>query len=678
MGDILGNILSPSSGEVPPGSISNLELAVMPLRTIKGNQTASTTNPQDLTVDETLALIGLSEFDIVQFTGLNLNTASPNAVADIHGSLNIFLSNFTTSSGAGNRDIACVAHTLNVGDAVGLRSGPASAIEVFTVATVTDVDNFTVDTDLTNAIVSVPGLKDSDLFNLSTNDGNSRFNVDKSGNITGQAIALASNLTFIAGGEPLGLPGTPSVGNAGASKDYVDSVAQGLSWQSPVLDKDLATPPGSPITGDRYIVASGGTGDWSSHDDDITTWNGSIWIFVTPSEGFANWVEDEDTNYVFTTSWVKLGSTVDHGNLLGLSDDDHSQYHTDARAVTWLGTRSTDDLPEGSDLYYTESRVSANTDVASNTADRHTHANKTELDLIVDAGSGDIITDTERTNFTTAFNERAEWDGGATNLVPLDGRNSLELGITDDVELLRLTLGLKSTADFHVGETTGAEASDQSQLVDIFGTSTSDAWQSFTPGVNGLLTAFSFAVGGAVTRTFNIYEGEGNGGTLLLSMPSTAFISGTTKVILSIPVVLEAGKLYTAEIVGSVFPRYSNTSLYPDGRASIASFNDMVFESFMTPIDTFVIVNSAINKFMGLNITNPQEQLDVGGNIQATSGVYKVDGTQVVNTRVTGWGAPTGTPTRTTFDTTTVTLEQLAERLKALIDDLTTHGLIGV
>jgi hypothetical protein len=54
-----------------------------------------------------------------------------------------------------------------------------------------------------------------------------------------------------------------------------------------------------------------------------------------------------------------------------------------------------------------------------------------------------------------------------------------------------------------------------------------------------------------------------------------------------------------------------------------------------------------------------------------------VNGTQVVGARKTGWAAPTGTATRTTFATTTVTTAQLAERVKALVDDLTAHGLIG-
>lgn len=51
---------------------------------------------------------------------------------------------------------------------------------------------------------------------------------------------------------------------------------------------------------------------------------------------------------------IPLG--VDHGGLSGLADDDHTQYHTDARALTWLGTRSTTDLSEGTNLYYTATR----------------------------------------------------------------------------------------------------------------------------------------------------------------------------------------------------------------------------------------------------------------------------------------------------------------------------------
>ncbi|MFM6453108.1 MAG: hypothetical protein ACKPH7_15015, partial [Planktothrix sp.] len=68
---------------------------------------------------------------------------------------------------------------------------------------------------------------------------------------------------------------------------------------------------------------------------------------------------------------------------------------------------------------------------------------------------------------------------------------------------------------------------------------------------------------------------------------------------------------------------------------------------------------------------------NLSGRVQSTSG-FSVGGNQVVSARRTGWTTPTGTATRTAFSTATVTLPQLAERVKALIDDLTAHGLIGV
>ena len=80
-----------------------------------------------------------------------------------------------------------------------------------------------------------------------------------------------------------------------------------------------------------------------------------------------------------------------------------------------------------------------------------------------------------------------------------------------------------------------------------------------------------------------------------------------------------------------------------------------------------------------LGNTTGTERLSVTGNIQVTETTdgFLVGANQVLGSRRTGWAAPTGTATRTTFVTSTVTTEQLAERVKALIDDLTTHGLIG-
>lgn len=49
---------------------------------------------------------------------------------------------------------------------------------------------------------------------------------------------------------------------------------------------------------------------------------------------------------------------------------------------------------------------------------------------------------------------------------------------------------------------------------------------------------------------------------------------------------------------------------------------------------------------------------------------YQINGVTVAGPRKTGWATATGTATRTTFATGSVTLPQLAERVKALIDDL--------
>ena len=76
-----------------------------------------------------------------------------------------------------------------------------------------------------------------------------------------------------------------------------------FEWQKSVKDKDLSAPPTSPSVGDRYIVASSATGDWSGHDDEIAQWNGSSWDFTEPLEGMFVFVEDEDELYYYITSW---------------------------------------------------------------------------------------------------------------------------------------------------------------------------------------------------------------------------------------------------------------------------------------------------------------------------------------------------------------------------------------
>jgi hypothetical protein len=73
--------------------------------------------------------------------------------------------------------------------------------------------------------------------------------------------------------------------------------------------------------------------------------------------------------------------------------------------------------------------------------------------------------------------------------------------------------------------------------------------------------------------------------------------------------------------------------------------------------------------------TSGNLHIEIKAPIQVPGNLRLID-----NARKTGWSTATGSATRTTFVTSTVTLEQLAERVKALIDDLHAtagHGLIG-
>jgi len=68
--------------------------------------------------------------------------------------------------------------------------------------------------------------------------------------------------------------------------------------QLSVLDRDLTAPPGSPVEGDRYLVAAGATGAWAGQAGKIAAWQAGAWMFRTPRNGWKAWVADEAT-FVF-------------------------------------------------------------------------------------------------------------------------------------------------------------------------------------------------------------------------------------------------------------------------------------------------------------------------------------------------------------------------------------------
>lgn len=77
--------------------------------------------------------------------------------------------------------------------------------------------------------------------------------------------------------------------------------------QLTILDKDLSAPPGSPVEGDRYIVAGSPTGLWAGQANRITAFYNGSWKFFTAKEGWLGYVQDENALYVFNgTTWGPL------------------------------------------------------------------------------------------------------------------------------------------------------------------------------------------------------------------------------------------------------------------------------------------------------------------------------------------------------------------------------------
>jgi len=88
-------------------------------------------------------------------------------------------------------------------------------------------------------------------------------------------------------------------------------------------------------------------------------------------------------------------------------------------------------------------------------------------------------------------------------------------------------------------------------------------------------------------------------------------------------------------------------------------------------------VNATVTYPIGTEVPTAPTSLAAGIMYSWTKVSTTGSGTWVGEVKsAAGWAAATGTATRTTFATSTVTAEQLAERVKALIDDLTTLGIL--
>jgi hypothetical protein len=147
-------------------------------------------------------------------------------------------------------------------------------------------------------------------------------------NVAGDTMATGANLTFVGGGEVLGLPATPSGDTAAASKLYVDSIANGLSWKQAASaastgDIDLTTgglliiDGYQTVAGDRIIVKNQtATADNGIYIVDAGTWVRSTDMDSTVPNEFmgaavfaTNGATQNDTAWVQTEVVTTVGTS---------------------------------------------------------------------------------------------------------------------------------------------------------------------------------------------------------------------------------------------------------------------------------------------------------------------------------------------------------------------------------
>jgi hypothetical protein len=284
--------------------------------------------------------------------------------------------------------------------------------------------------------------------------------------VTGKVL---TGLNLVGGGT---IADTDSIlGAFGKVQNQISALVGGVmyegTWNASTNTPTIVSSVGS--KGDYYIVATAG----NTNINGITSWSVGDWIIFNGS------------------TWDKVDNTDAVSSVNGYTG-----------AVSLV----TSDIAESGNLYYTEGRVSANTDVAANTAARHAAvtlgtANGLSLStqaLSLAAASTSTTGALTSTDWNT-FNNKLSTSTAASTYVPYTGA-------TGDVTLGSHTLSaaqIKSTssAGLSINANSGTQVAD-------FGAG-GGANITFFGGLNGTSASFSSTIQASAIRLTGMTAGSG-------------------------------------------------------------------------------------------------------------------------------------------------------------------------
>lgn len=279
------------------------------------------------------------------------------------------------------------------------------------------------------------------------------------------------------------------------------------------------------------------------------------------------------------------------------------------------------------------------------------------------------------TNGASGVNFSGTFAGSGTGLTSLNAAS-----LTDTVPDATLSTNVALRAGGNIffdsqkimgAVATGVQALDQQNTITHFGASqVPNQWQSFTAGLDGLLTSVALQVrspsGPTSPGTIQIFAGEGTNGTLLASQSVTwVELVGTFQTnSLSAPPQLQAGSKYTifftAPVVQKTWVYFDTDNSYAGGRCSDSATEDCLFKTFMTPGtagQTILMANpTGFSGYVGIGTNAPQAKLHVVGDILA-SGTITGNGGGLTNLNaISGSGVFSGTFSGTSTGAFTGTL----------------------